>query len=491
MSPDIRDMLQGAAPDPTRPLDIGYVRGRARRLRAFSLAIAPLLLLTLGTASYLTWNFGISSSSSNQNPAGDSADPYATEDSVQAAVVAVKAAAAADLFKRDPYMLSYVDTKEKDGSWTSKFKVHLCRGIDDCAPGGFLEIEIEANKDGGFQLSSARGDIDDATRKRMEGYQVESVDPYPTSRLLSYRFEPRSSESYIAPIAFLWTGPIPFEGFVRCDQRITDVNGEVILEHQGWTRTPSEESDRVSEDSNVIFMSETEPAELTYACESFQEHLLDTPQEPSPQDASGYLLEVQQVTYLTPYGAGEPIMSTSHSHKEGSVTVAFYPSWMNDEFPGARACRIELLGENGAELGTWVDDDFTMTVPNSGRPLVIDISTDRVPHKVRAYCTGPRRDDPGGYYKISEVKIDSRSGARVRVSFLARWVGTSKQGQNVCEISLLTENGWILATDRYGFASEHTGQFESHAEIEYPASSPDPAFATVQCQPMGPTGYGN
>lgn len=307
MSPDIRDMLQGVAPEPSRPLDLGRVRGRAQRLRLghglmMSVGVVAAVGLVIGGARVLPTVFDGRSDANDIPIAGGSpenggAEPENTMPLKQrVAVVALEALTEAGM--RDPggSSVDYKGTTSTEGEWISRFVRLDCEEaepektctVEDEALLVHIEIEGEevqggygevVASDGALHITDVTGNVTPEEREMLVGYSA-ALDGGPPTQVFDPVLVDKTprNDSYTVHASIYWTGPIPSRLETECRIEVIDGSGKVIYEGPSFpARSPRKE---VMRDSAIAtgMPRDLEWSHVRFACQELRE------KEPIPED---------------------------------------------------------------------------------------------------------------------------------------------------------------------------------------------------------------
>lgn len=177
------------------------------------------------------------------------------------------------------------------------------------------------------------------------------------------------------------------------------------------------------------------------------------------------------------------------------LTVGYATAWTGDEFPGWRACVIEVLGEDGAVIAEKTIEMFDVTRAPSSRSTEVEMlpgAEHRRPERVEGECSGPRLDEPDGEYEISDVRIrpdpmspdDSRT---FELSFDEAWTGGGVPGVETCVATVTDDSGETLFEHRFNFSDGRGGRDDAKVRIvtDEPVER-DPVGAELVCGRFSP-----
>lgn len=298
MSPDIRDMLQGAAPKPTHPLDLRRVQDRAKRIQ-----MGGRMMMTVGViaaaglvatgARFLPQAFDSSGDTREIPVAGGDAesDNTGTGSTMslkeRAAVVALEAMTGAGLRTANDSTFDYQGTSRVEDGWVSKFGRLVCEGTEEevtCTLDAQVLVHLALEGDevdgtygevtaaqGTLRITDVTGEVAPNEREALVGYTAP-VDGGPPQEI----FEPlvvdhvTGGNEPSVHAALYWTGPIPSDLESECRLEVLDRAGMVIYEGRSLTfQAPRSEAAR---DGAITtgFPRNLEWSDVRFACQEWR-----------------------------------------------------------------------------------------------------------------------------------------------------------------------------------------------------------------------------
>ncbi|MCA1702371.1 MAG: hypothetical protein LC808_03515 [Actinobacteria bacterium] len=500
-SNDLRERLhqhvrQTAMQDGIPPRDLQAIHSRGRKRIVLRRAVAASLCVVVASGA-VALGRAIDLNPRDKEILPTTAIPHASA-AERAGVFAIRAIAHAGLADQEvPGRYADYEGVEQVGTgWETTFTLIRCKQDVEyvgCSPDDTIRLLVARSADD-FHVAEAIGPLGDEERARLLEYTEDASAETPALADLSLSFIKDGDGQYMRGRT-LWTGPIPFDGFVRCRSQVIDASGDVVEERAEREFAPAfgpEEGDdgttEAERDDALIWPPirvppGTDDPRGRYLCTALAfspKQALDTARFEFP---SAYVFDDFSLQYL--YFVEDP-------QNVDRARIHYRGDWQGSEYPGVRRCTFTAYGSDGQELGE-TESLIEVLDPWERSAGIEEIDVAEIPQSVDVECQPDRVDDIRGRFSFSEIQIASDSNGTIEVRAELTWDGSEVPAEQDCVVRLYDASDKPLGEEDFLMSVRDPAQSRTFRHSIHLDDSVNeaPERAEIECLPYAPTTEGH
>lgn len=158
--------------------------------------------------------------------------------------------------------------------------------------------------------------------------------------------------------------------------------------------------------------------------------------------------------------------------------MSFIVNWAQDSFPGVRDCFVEVYDKRGRIIGQYLSH---LTVLTEGDRMELSVGVHGRAATAAVKCTGPRKDDVSGHYRITDEQVELvEGGSAIELSYFVEWRGMGKSGTQRCTTRFYKDGRKLFEET---FTLTLRGPDRSISSVLPLRGRPAPDRAKVTCEP--------